>query len=69
MNQVTFSLASTKELDPLLELILDKAIELLDTEAGTFMISREEDGELEFRVARGPSSDGLVGRRLPLGAG
>ena len=69
MNQVTFSLASTKELDPLLELILDKAIELLDTEAGTFMISREQDGELEFRVARGPSSDGLVGRRLPLGAG
>lgn len=69
MNQVTFSLASTKELDPLLELILDKAIELLDTEAGTFMITREEDGELEFRVARGPSSDGLVGRRLPLGAG
>lgn len=69
MNQVTFSLASTKELDPLLELILDKAIELLDTEAGTFMITRMEDGELEFRVARGPSSDGLVGRRLPLGAG
>ncbi|MCA9947921.1 MAG: GAF domain-containing protein, partial [Anaerolineales bacterium] len=41
----------------------------LDTEAGTFMISREADGELEFRVARGPASDGLVGRRLPLGAG
>ena len=69
MNQVTFSLASKKELDPLLELILDKAMELLDTEAGTFMISRQEDGELEFRVARGPSSNGLVGRRLPLGAG
>jgi signal transduction histidine kinase len=69
MNEVTFSLAATKELDPLLELILDKAIELLDTEAGTFMISREENGELEFRVARGPSSGGLVGRRLPLGAG
>ena len=69
MNEVTFSLASTKDLDPLLELILDKAMELLDTEAGTFMITREADGELEFRVARGPASDGLVGRRLPLGAG
>ncbi len=69
MNQVTFSLAATKELDPLLELILDKAMELLDTEAGTFMIAHEENGELEFRVARGPSSNGLVGRRLPLGAG
>ncbi|MEZ4591233.1 MAG: GAF domain-containing protein [Chloroflexota bacterium] len=69
MNKVTFSLASTKELDPLLELILDTAMELLDTQAGTFMIYREADGELEFKVARGPSSDGLVGRRLPVGAG
>ena len=69
MNEVTFSLASTKEVDPLLELILNKAMELLDTEAGTFMISVPESGELEFRVARGPASDGLVGRRLPLGAG
>ncbi|VAW33603.1 hypothetical protein MNBD_CHLOROFLEXI01-5313, partial [hydrothermal vent metagenome] len=69
MNEVTFSLASTKEVEPLLELILDKAMELLDTEAGTFMISVEASGELEFRVARGPASDGLVGQRLPLGAG
>ena len=69
MNQVTFSLASKKELDSLLELILDKAIELLDTEAGTFMIAVEESGELEFRVVRGPASDDLIGRRLPLGAG
>lgn len=69
MNQVTFSLASTKDVDPLLALILDKAMELLDTEAGTFMISVPESGELEFRVARGPASNGLIGRRLPLGAG
>lgn len=69
MNQVTFSLASKKELDPLLQLILDKAIELLDTEAGTFMIAVEESGELEFRVVRGPASNDLIGRRLPLGAG
>jgi hypothetical protein len=67
MNQVTFSLAATKELDPLLELILDKAIELLDTEAGTFMISREENGELEFRVARGPSSSELGGAAFAVG--
>lgn len=69
MNQVTFSLASTKEVEPLLELILDKAMELLDTEAGTFMISVEESGELEFRVTRGPAGADLVGQRLPLGAG
>ena len=69
MNKVTFSLGSIKELDALLALILDTAMELLDTEAGTFMIYREDDGELEFRVVRSPTSQDLLGRRLPLGAG
>ncbi|MCA9927111.1 MAG: hypothetical protein KC419_01485, partial [Anaerolineales bacterium] len=54
MNQVTLLLSSTLELKPLLELILDKAIELLDTEAGTFMLTIPDTGELEFRVVRGP---------------
>lgn len=69
INEVNFSLASTIELEPLLELILDKAIELLDTEAGTFMVTDLDTGELEFRVVRGPASEGLIGTRLPVGTG
>lgn len=69
INEVAFSLASTLDLNPLLELILDKAIELLDAEAGTFMMMDLDTGELEFRVARGPASEGLIGRRLPVGTG
>ena len=69
INEVLVSLSSTLELDELLELILDKAMELLDTEAGTFMLTREHTGELEFRVVRGPNSDRLLGTRLPIGAG
>lgn len=69
LNQVTFSLAAIPELDPLLNFILDKAIELLDTEAGTFMLSHEDSGELEFRVVRGPASEELLGKRLPIGTG
>lgn len=69
INQVTFSLASTTDVEPLLNLILDKAIELLDTEAGTFMLSHEDTGELEFRVVRGPASKDLLHKRLPVGAG
>lgn len=70
INEVMVSLTSTLELDRLLELILDKAMELLDTEAGTFMLMPNDDsGELEFRVVRGPNSENLVGTRLPLGAG
>ncbi len=69
INQLNLSLTSMQELDPLLELILDKAIELLDTEAGTFMVTVPDTGELEFRVVRGPASQHLLGTRLPLGTG
>lgn len=69
INEVTFSLATTMDLETLLELILDKAMQLLDTEAGTFMVTDLDTGELEFRVARGPASEGLIGKRLPVGTG
>jgi signal transduction histidine kinase len=69
INQVTMTLASTLELEPLLGLILDKAMELLDTEAGTFMLKIDDTGELEFRVVRGPASQDLLGTRLTIGTG
>lgn len=69
INQVTMTLSSTLELEPLLNLILDKAMELLDTEAGTFMLKVEDTGELEFRVVRGPASQDLLGKRLTIGTG
>ncbi len=69
INQLTLSLTSTIELESLLELILDKAMELLNTEAGTFMIAVPDTGELEFKVVRGPASENLMGTRLPVGTG
>ena len=69
INQVTAQLAATLELEPLLNLILDKAIEILNTEAGTFMLTIEDTGELEFRVVRGPASADLLNKRLPIGTG
>lgn len=69
INDVTSSLASTLALDALLELILAKAMELLRTEAGTFMLMTEDTGELEFCVVKGPASQDLLGTRLPIGKG
>ncbi len=69
INQVTTQLAATLELERLLNLILDKAIEILNTEAGTFMLTIEDTGELEFRVVRGPAGMELLGKRLPIGTG
>ncbi len=69
INQIALSLTSTLEVDPLLNLILDKAIELLIAEAGTFLLVDEDSGELEFSVVRGPASAELLGTRLPIGKG
>jgi signal transduction histidine kinase len=69
LNEVIGSLTATLDLGDLLELILDKAMTLLDTEAGTFMVVTGNSGELEFRVVRGPTSGNLLGKRLPIGTG
>ncbi|PID86054.1 MAG: hypothetical protein CSB13_04910 [Chloroflexi bacterium] len=69
INQVTTQLAATLDLERLLNLILDKAIEILNTEAGTFMLTIEDTGELEFRVVRGPAGMDLLGKKLPIGTG
>ena len=69
INEVTLSLTSTLDLEPLLNQILDKSMELLDTEAGTFMLVMEGTRELEFSVVRGPASDTLLGTRIPIGTG
>ena len=69
LNEVIGSLTATLDVGELLELILDKAMTLLETEAGTFMLVSGNVGELEFRVARGPTSGNLVGQRLPIGTG
>lgn len=69
LSQMTRSLSAIMELDKMLELILDKALELLEAEAGSFLMMDDDTGELEFRVVRGPTSQNLLGRRLPLGTG
>lgn len=69
INDLTFTLSSTLEIDLLLALVLDSSIELLNAEAGTFMLTIQDTGELEFAVVRGPASGNLLGKRLPIGTG
>lgn len=69
LNEVIRSINSETELQPLLNLILEKAIELLNVEAGSFMLRDEDTGELEFVVVHGPASKDLLGTRLPAGKG
>lgn len=69
LNEVIRTLNSIREPDSLLDLILDKSIEMLNAEAGSFLIVDQATGELEFRLVRGPTGQSLLGTRLPIGTG
>ncbi|MBI4788085.1 MAG: GAF domain-containing protein [Chloroflexi bacterium] len=64
-RQLTFSL----DLDRVLRVILEKATELLQCEAGSLLLVDPDTDELIFKVALGPAGTQLSDTRLPPGAG
>lgn len=69
LNEVGSVVTSTLDLDAVLNLIMDKAVGLLEAEAGSLVLVDQESGELVFEVTSGPGSADLVGTRLPAGTG
>ena len=69
LNEVGSVITSTLDLPSVLNLIMEKAVELLQVEAGSLVMVDEVTGELVFEVTAGPGSADLVGVRLPPGTG
>ncbi len=69
LNQVGRSLTSTLEFDPLLQQILQSAVDILACEAGSLLLVDEKSKELIFAVTVGPVAEDLVGVRLAPGTG
>jgi signal transduction histidine kinase len=69
LNVITRQLTSTLELQPLLKSILESAVNILNTEAGSLFLVDEQNDELIFQVTVGPVAQNLVGQRLPPGTG
>ncbi len=69
LNEITQQLTSTLEHEPLLQNILDSAVQILDCEAGSLFMVDDDTQELVFTVTVGPSSSDLIGQRLPAGKG
>jgi signal transduction histidine kinase len=69
LNEITRQLTSTLELDPLLQSILENAVNILNAEAGSLFLADDETDDLVFRVATGPVADDLIGTRVPAGGG
>ncbi|HZU86960.1 MAG TPA: GAF domain-containing protein, partial [Anaerolineaceae bacterium] len=69
LNEVTRQLTSNLASEPLLQNILDSAVEILNCEAGSLLLVDEQTDELVFRVTVGPVAKDLQGRRMAPGAG
>ena len=69
LNEMTRQLSSTLELEPLLQNILQSAVDILNCEAGSLLLLDEGTDELVFRVAVGPVAEQLVNRRMPSNTG
>jgi signal transduction histidine kinase/putative methionine-R-sulfoxide reductase with GAF domain len=69
LNEVTRKLTSTLETDPLLQSILDSAVEILNCEAGSLLMVDQAMDELVFKVTVGPVATSLVNQRMPAAQG
>ena len=69
LNEVGRTITSTLELRSALNLIMDKAVEILDSEAGSLVLVDPDTGDLVFEVTLGPTASDIHGTRLPMGTG
>ncbi|HJW83620.1 MAG TPA: GAF domain-containing protein, partial [Anaerolineae bacterium] len=69
LNEVSTSVTSSLELRTVLNTIMQKAVEILDSEAGSLLLIDAATLELVFEVILGPAAEKLAGTRLPLAAG
>jgi signal transduction histidine kinase len=69
LNEVGGVITSTLDLPVVLRLIMEKAVELIQAEAGSLVLVDLDTDELVFEVTAGPGSADLVGTRLPPGTG
>ncbi len=69
LNDITRQLTGTLETEPLLNKILESAVNILNCEAGTLFLVDEQTGELVFKVVIRPVAGDLVGQRLASGTG
>jgi len=69
LNEVGGVITSTLDLQAVLNLIMETAVDLLYAEAGSLVLVDQDTGEMVFEVTTGPGSADLVGTRLPPGTG
>ena len=69
LNELSTSMASSLELVPMLERIVNSSMGMLGCEAASLFLTDEDTGEYVFSVAGGPVGHDLIGMRIAPGKG
>jgi signal transduction histidine kinase len=69
LNQVSRIINQTLDLDTVLQLIMEKSLELLKAEAGSLLLIDDDGQNLTFEVVLGPTSNQLRGAKVAVGNG
>ena len=69
LNEIGRLLASSLDINEVLDLVVRNAAKLLNAGAGSLLLLDEHSGDLIFRISCGPLGNGLVGRKIPAGKG
>jgi signal transduction histidine kinase len=69
LNQVSRIVNQTLDLETVLQLIMEKSLELLDSEAGSLLLADEDESNLTFEVVLGPVGSQLRGAQVAIGSG
>ncbi|MGJ3237667.1 MAG: GAF domain-containing protein [Anaerolineae bacterium] len=71
LNDISRQLVATEtDVEKLLSIIMQSAVEILNAEAGSLLLNAEDDsGDLIFRVVIGGGGDDLLQTRIPAGQG
>ncbi len=69
LNEIGRLLASSLNIDEVLELVVRYAASLLNAEGGSLLLLDEDSGDLVFRISSGPAGEQLRGMKVPAGKG
>jgi len=69
LNEVGSAVNSSLDFPTVLQILTEKAAEILEAESGSLWLADQDTGDLVFQIAVGPMAESLVGLRLPMGKG
>lgn len=69
LSEVSMAISSTLNLDTALHRVMDRAVEILNAEAGSLLLADPSGKYLTFEVVLGPTGDELVGVKTQVGKG